>query len=241
MNLLIGFLPPMLTLALTLARHLWYKLRLFRQFAQDGTILTHRGLSFDVNLPLSQDDCKVRRLDRRGGRWSVLGGRHRSWLSGAWTSGGETIPPIAGAFSAMLTSVAYTSPNPGRRSVWTSSSQLRSFTWCRLFSTPQWLRNTRSSSLGPHRRELRLLSKYQCSRLTSPVPMSTLSFSTIAACLAPGNPNSSRIYSASASSVQMRRFSITPAFFRQSPPPALPVPPGQTRRPLPPVPRAGSP
>ena len=126
------------------------------------------------------------------------------------------------AFSAMLTSVAYTSPNPGRRSVWTSSSQLRSFTWCRLFSTPQWLRNTRSSSLGPHRRELRLLSRYQCSRLTSPVPMSTLSFSTIAACLAPGNPNSSRIYSASASSVQMRRFSITPAFFRQSPPSGSP-------------------
>ena len=30
------------------------------------------------------------------------------------------------AFSALLTRVAYTSPNPGRRSVWTSSSQLRS-------------------------------------------------------------------------------------------------------------------
>ena len=58
MNLLIGFLPPMLTLALTLARHLWYKLRLFRQFAQDGTILTHRGLSFDVNLPLSPNPPK---------------------------------------------------------------------------------------------------------------------------------------------------------------------------------------
>ena len=49
-----------------------------------------------TQAPLTQDDCKVRRLDRRGGRWSVLGGRHRSWLSGAWTSGGETIPPIAG-------------------------------------------------------------------------------------------------------------------------------------------------
>ena len=43
-----------------------------------------------------QDDCKVRRLDRRGGRWSALGGRRRSWLAGAWTSGGETILPGAG-------------------------------------------------------------------------------------------------------------------------------------------------
>ena len=86
-----------------------------------------------------------------------------------------------------------TSPSPGRRRVWTSSSQLRSFTWCRLFSTLQWLRNPRSSSFGPHRRELRLVSRYQRSRLTSPVAMSTASFSTIAPCLAPGKPNSSRI------------------------------------------------
>ena len=41
MNLIIGLLPPMLTLALTLTRHLWYKLRLLRQLAQDGSILTH--------------------------------------------------------------------------------------------------------------------------------------------------------------------------------------------------------
>ena len=43
-----------------------------------------------------QDDCKVRRLDRRGGRWSASGGRRRSWLAGTWTSGGETILPAAG-------------------------------------------------------------------------------------------------------------------------------------------------
>ena len=43
------------------------------------------------------------------------------------------------AFSAVLTKVAYASTRPGRRSVWTSSSQLRSLTWCRLFSTLQWL------------------------------------------------------------------------------------------------------
>ena len=72
------------------------------------------------------------------------------------------------AFSAVLTRVAYTSPSPGRRRVWTSSSQLRSFTWCRLFSTLQWLRNPRSSSFGPHRRELRLVSRYQRSRAWSP-------------------------------------------------------------------------
>ena len=59
MNLIIGFLPPMLTLALTLARHLWYKLRLLRQLAQDGSILTHPRLSGDVNLPLRQGMCKV--------------------------------------------------------------------------------------------------------------------------------------------------------------------------------------
>ena len=62
----------------------------------------------------------------------------------------ETILPCAGRSSAVLTRVAYTSPSPGRRRVWTSSSQLRSFTWCRLFSTLQWLRNPRSSSFGPH-------------------------------------------------------------------------------------------
>ena len=31
-------------------------------------------------------------------------------------------------FNAVLTRMAYTSPGPGRCSVWTSSSQLRSFT-----------------------------------------------------------------------------------------------------------------
>ncbi len=72
MNLIIGFLPPMLTLALPLARHLWYKLRLFRQFAQDGTILTHLGLSFDVNLPDSPNPPK----DVNGGaKVGRVGGR----------------------------------------------------------------------------------------------------------------------------------------------------------------------
>ena len=51
------------------------------------------------------------------------------------------------ALSAVLTRVAYTSPSPGRRKVWTSSSQLRSFTCCRLFSTLQWLRNTQAVPL----------------------------------------------------------------------------------------------
>ena len=50
MNLIIGFLPPMLTLA----RHLWYKLRLLRQLAQDGSTLTHHRPSCDVNLPLDR-------------------------------------------------------------------------------------------------------------------------------------------------------------------------------------------
>ncbi len=67
--------------------------------------LTHDQLAFlqahspgpvKMTLPSPQDDCKVRRLGRGGGRWSGLGGRHRSWLAGAWTSGGETIPPGAG-------------------------------------------------------------------------------------------------------------------------------------------------
>ena len=45
--------------------------------------------------PQGQDDCKVREFVRRGGRWSVLGGRRSSWLAGAWTSGVETILPGA--------------------------------------------------------------------------------------------------------------------------------------------------
>lgn len=52
MDLIIGFLPPMLTLALTLAQHLWYKLRLLRQLAQDASILAHPRPSYDVNLTL---------------------------------------------------------------------------------------------------------------------------------------------------------------------------------------------
>ena len=28
---------------------------------------------------MDQDDCKVSELDRRGGRWSALGGRRKSW------------------------------------------------------------------------------------------------------------------------------------------------------------------
>ena len=44
----------------------------------------------------AQDDCKVSELDRRGGRWSALGGRRKSWLAGAWIAGLETILPGAG-------------------------------------------------------------------------------------------------------------------------------------------------
>ena len=47
-------------------------------------------------LGVQQDDCKVRKLVSRGGRWSALGGRHRSWPARAWTSWEETIPPGAG-------------------------------------------------------------------------------------------------------------------------------------------------
>ena len=38
-----------------------------------------------MTLAPAQDDCKVRRIGRRGGRWSGLGGRRTSWLAGAWT------------------------------------------------------------------------------------------------------------------------------------------------------------
>ena len=76
----------------------------------------------------SQDDCKVSELDRRGGRWSGLGGRRKSWLAGAWISGLENHPSRRRAFRPVLTRVANIPPSPGRRSVWTSSSQLRSFT-----------------------------------------------------------------------------------------------------------------
>ena len=95
---------------------------------------TARAIGCVVKAPstLGQDDCKVSELDRRGGRWSALGGRRKSWLAGAWISGLETILPGAGprrrAFRPVLTRVANISPSPGRRSVWTSSSQLRSFT-----------------------------------------------------------------------------------------------------------------
>ena len=44
----------------------------------------------------TQDDCKVSELDRRGVRWSALGGRRKSWLAGAGISGLETILPGAG-------------------------------------------------------------------------------------------------------------------------------------------------
>ena len=41
--------------------------------------------------------------------------------------------------------------------------------------------------------ELRPFDFDQAARLTSPVAIATLSFSTITPCLAPGNPNSSRM------------------------------------------------
>ena len=54
---------------------------------------------------------------------------------------------------------------------------------------PQWLRNSLSSSWGPHCREpRRLVRGYQRSLVASRVAISTVSFSTIAACLAPGTP-----------------------------------------------------
>ena len=144
-----------------------------------------------------RDDCKVRKPVRRDVRWSASAGRRSIWLAGAWTSGQETIPgnhpKRRRAFNPVLTKAADTSPRPGRRSVGTSSSQLRSFTWRWLFSMLQWLRNNRSNSLGSHLRGLRLVSRYRPSLVTSPVAMSTLTLSTIAACLAPGNSSSSRM------------------------------------------------
>ena len=41
MNRLIGTVPAMLTLGLTLAQHLWYKPLLLHQNVQDKPILTH--------------------------------------------------------------------------------------------------------------------------------------------------------------------------------------------------------
>ena len=55
-----------------------------------------RHLAEQVKPQTGQDDCKVSELDRRGGRWSGLGGRRKSWLAGAWISGLETILPGAG-------------------------------------------------------------------------------------------------------------------------------------------------
>ena len=59
---------------------------------------------------------KAQVLARKG--IDIRGGNHR----------GGNHPSRRRAFSPVLTRVANTSPNPGRRSVCTSSSQLRSFT-----------------------------------------------------------------------------------------------------------------
>ena len=59
--------------------------------------LPHSDSCFVKAYPAeTQDDCKVSELDRRGGRWSALGGRRKSWLAGAWIAGLETILPGAG-------------------------------------------------------------------------------------------------------------------------------------------------
>ena len=88
------------------------------------------GKSVDKTNPATQTQQSIADFvpgdRRRAGRWSALGGRRKSWLAGAWISGLETILPGARAFSPVLTRVANISPSPGRRSVWTSSSQLRS-------------------------------------------------------------------------------------------------------------------
>ena len=55
------------------------------------------------------------------------------------------------AFSAVLTRVAYTSPRAQRVNVLIPTAVLH--------VVQKWLRNPRSSSFGPHRRELRLVSR----------------------------------------------------------------------------------
>ena len=89
----------------------------------------------------SQDDCKVRWHGHRGGRWSGWGGRRSFWLAGAWTSGRGTIRPGAGRSARC--SPGWRIPRP----------------------TPDAAACGRlSSSFGPQRRELRLVSRYQHSR-----------------------------------------------------------------------------
>ena len=54
------------------------------------------ALACNPGHELGQADCKARELVRRVGQWYPLGGRHRFWFAGTWTSGLETIPPNAG-------------------------------------------------------------------------------------------------------------------------------------------------
>ena len=113
-----------------------------------------RSLAVNVGRLQSQVTCPNRRAIVCSGRkaqvlvrsgMDILEGNH---------------PSKRKVFKLTFTRVAKTSPNPGRRSVCRSSSQLRSFMLRRLFSMLQWLRNGRSVSLGLHSRGGRLVSRY---------------------------------------------------------------------------------
>ena len=129
---------------------------------------------------------------RREGRWSAWAEKRSMWLKGAGTSGqgnhswkrkAEAEDGSAGrrrqaeapgggagrrrrAFHPVLTGVANTSPRPGRRKVWVSLSQLRSFTWWRLFLETISKHDTGPQTVIPRKRESRESSRclVRCAR-----------------------------------------------------------------------------
>ena len=149
------------------------------------------------------------------------------------------------AFSAVLTRVAYTSPSPGRRSVWTSSSQLR--------SPGQALHLVQAVLNAPVVAEP--LKQFlwsappgaqagqQILELPAHLPGGYIHFLLLHHCPLP-RPRVSQLLPDIIS-----QFGIGPnpppfnhpRFFLRSPPQAPPVPPRQIRRSAPPAPSAGSP
>ena len=75
-----------------------------------------------------QDDCRFSELDRRGVRWPALSGRRRFWLAGHGQPGWKPSFQAQSVQPAVDEGGEYLARNPGRRSMWMSSSRLRSFT-----------------------------------------------------------------------------------------------------------------